>query len=91
MSNKYNTIEWKNALGMAQWCKSDKCTVEQIAQDEYAVNKTIDRLYEENKKLKGQLEYLLNEHDRLQRKIDFEINHCGFDFYYDKIDTKNFK
>ena len=82
-NDKYNTKEWKNALGMAEWTKSDECTVEMIAQDEYATERMIDKLIDENKKLKSDKELLMKEFSNLVGKIRILKEIDGIDIPFD--------
>ena len=82
-NDKYNSKEWKNALGMAKWTKSDECTVEMIAQDEYATERMIDKLIDENKKLKNDKELLVKEFSNLVGKIRILKEIDGIDIPFD--------
>jgi len=82
-NDKYNSKEWKNALGMAKWTKSDECTVEMIAQDEYATERMLDKLIDENKKLKSDKELLMKEFSNLVGKIRILKEIDGIDIPFD--------
>jgi len=82
-NEKYNSKEWKNALGLAKWTKSDECTVEMIAQDEYATERMIDKLIDENKKLKSDKELLMSEFSRLLVKVRYLNKYEGMNIPFD--------
>jgi len=82
-NDKYNSKEWKNALGMAKRILSGEWTVEQIAQDEYSTERMIDKLIDENKKLKSDKELLMKELSNLVGKIRILKEIDGIDIPFD--------